>query len=220
MNIFKLSIPIKQTIYFHVFCNFKNGCAIHCKNINIHLTKLQSEATWKKIVQAAKIRNYKPVLDIVESREMNPPVDFSYHRDCYQVFTMKTMLDRLQKKSNWQKEKEERNMKTLQSYLNSSESYLTSSTQTRGSLEAPCSSVANILPDLCIICNKKVKYVKRKPESLRRCGMKTTQDSLKSFAEQINDKCCHYYQHVNFALQKQSIIQHVIKNIPVLKIKS
>ena len=63
----------------------------------------------KKIVQAAKIRNYKPVLDIVESREMNPPVDFSYHRDCYQVFTMKTMLDRLQKKSNWQKEKEERN---------------------------------------------------------------------------------------------------------------
>ena len=46
------------------------------------------------------------------------------------------------------------------------------------------SAGSTILPDICIICDKKNKYVKKKQELLRQCVVKQTQKRLEKFANE------------------------------------
>ena len=49
------------------------------------------------------------------------------------------------------------------------------------------SSNSTLLPNLYIFCGKDVKYKKRKPEQLRRCGAKQIRETLEKCAKEKND---------------------------------
>ena len=152
------------------------------------LTKLRKEETWKKIVEAAKIRSYKPVLEMAASHETNIPANVSYHRKCQQMFTLKKTLNQIKNRLKVQKEMEQQ--ESLQSLLNSCEDYQTSAPQLRSSFNLPSSTSTTsntLLPDLCVICNRKEKYFKRIAEPLRTCQMPSTVPTLKKFATDKQD---------------------------------
>ena len=122
--------------------------------------------TWKVIVEAAKKQSYAPVLELPESKSSSNesdglPPDICYHRQCYQIFTMKNLLKRIKKKSEDLTADEKTNQEELRSLIDHSQSYLTGTVMLRSS--STCSSVgSSILSDISIFCDKKNKYVKKK----------------------------------------------------------
>ena len=137
--------------------------------------------TWKVIVEAAKIRSYAPVLELSESKSLSNesdglPPDIYYHRQCYQIFTMKNLLKRIKKKSEDQRADEKKNQEELKSLIDRLQSYPTDTVMLRSSssISMYSSAGSSILPDICIICDKKNKYVKKKQEHLRLCGETNT----------------------------------------------
>ena len=144
-------------------------CIIHCSNnsnSNAPLVNLKSMDTWKVIVEAAKKQSYAPVLELPESKSSSNesdglPPDICYHRQCYQIFATKNLLKRIKKKSEDPTADEKTNQEELRSLIDHSQSYLTGTVMLRSS--STCSSAgSSILPDICIICDKKNKYVKKK----------------------------------------------------------
>ena len=78
--------------------------------------------SWRVIVEAAKIRAYAPVLELSESKSLSNesyclPPDICYHRQCYQIFTMKNLLRRIKKKSEDQRADEKKNQEELKSFI-------------------------------------------------------------------------------------------------------
>ena len=126
-------------------------------------------------------------MELFESNGESFPPDVKYHRDCHQRFIMKKILDRIERKSSILKEKERQNQQSLQSLLNVSDTYLTTANPLPPRTLPGTSLSSTLLPDSCIICDKKLKYVKRKPESLRKCEMKKTQSTLKAYAAEKKD---------------------------------
>ena len=141
--------------------------------------------TWKVIVEAAKIRSYAPVLELSESKSLSNesdglPPDICYHRQYYQIFAMKNLLKRIKTKSERLRANEKKNQEELKSLIDCLQSYLTDTVMLRSSsLISTCSSAgSSIILDICIICDKKNKYVQRKQERLRQCVVKQTQKTL------------------------------------------
>ena len=126
-------------------------------------------------------------MELFESNGASFPLDVKYHRDCHQRFIMKKILDRIERKSSILKEKERQNQESLQSLLNVSDTYLTTANPLPPRTSSGTSLSSTLLPDSCIICDKKLKYVKRKPESLRKCEVKKTQSTLKAHAAEKKD---------------------------------
>ena len=131
--------------------------------------------TWKVTVETAKIRSYAPVLELSKSKSLSNESgglspDICFHRQCYQIFTMKNLLKRIQKKSEDQRTDEKKNQKELKSLIDHSQSHLTDTVVLRSSSSiSTCSfTVSSTLPDICIICDKKNKYVKKKQEKAMR----------------------------------------------------
>ena len=139
---------------------------MHHSNSNTPLVNLKSMDTWKVIVEAAKKQSYAPVLELPESKSSSNesdglPPDICYHRQCYQIFTMKNLLKRIKKKSEDLTADEKTNQEELRSLIDHSQSYLTGTVMLRSS--STCSSVgSSILSDISIFCDKKNKYVKKK----------------------------------------------------------
>ena len=139
---------------------------MHHSNSNTPLVNLKSMDTWKVIVEAAKKQSYAPVLELPESKSSSNesdglPPDICYHRQCYQIFTMKNLLKRIKKKSEDLTADEKTNQEELRSLIDHSQSYLTGTVMLRSS--SRCSSVgSSILSDISIFCDKKNKYVKKK----------------------------------------------------------
>ena len=141
--------------------------------------------TWKVIVEAAKIRSYAPVLELSESKSLSNesdglPPDICYHRQYYQIFAMKNLLKRIKTKSECLRANEKKNQEELKSLIDCLQSYLTDTVMLRSSLLiSTCSSAgSSIILDICIICDKKNKYVQTKQERLRQCVVKQTQKTL------------------------------------------
>ena len=70
-------------------------CIIHSSNSVKNLSKLDSLSSWKPLVKAARIRNFVPVLRILEEVEPDIVPDIWYHRICRFIFTMKKTLERI-----------------------------------------------------------------------------------------------------------------------------
>ena len=145
--------------------------------------------TWKVIVEAAKTRSYPSVLELSESKSLSNesdglPPDICYHRQCYQIFTMKNLLKRNKKKSEDQRADEKKNQEELKSLIDRLQSYPTDTVMLRSSssISTYSSAGSSILPDICIICDKKNKYGKKKQKDLRQCLVKESQKTLKKFS--------------------------------------
>ena len=72
----------------------RSNCIIRCTNESGELTALHDIQSWKSLLKAAEIRQYKPILDLVETLKDEEIPDICYHRKCRSIFTMKTDLDR------------------------------------------------------------------------------------------------------------------------------
>ncbi|XP_053122764.1 uncharacterized protein LOC128332482 [Hemicordylus capensis] len=65
-----------------------------------HLVKLQSYESWITLLEAAKVRNHAPVLDVAKQlTEMEIP-GVRYHRKCRIRFTLKRELETLKRKAD------------------------------------------------------------------------------------------------------------------------
>ena len=102
---------------------------------------------------------------------------------------MKNLLKRIKKKSEDQRDDKKKNREELNSLTDLSQSYLTDTFMLRSSSSiSTCSSAGSpILSDICIICDKKNKYVKKKQKHLRQYVVKQTQKTLENFANERND---------------------------------
>lgn len=59
------------------------------------LVFLKDITSWQSLLQAARIRNHRPVLDIEETLQENEIPNISYHRKCRMLFTMKRELEKI-----------------------------------------------------------------------------------------------------------------------------
>lgn len=79
----------------------KKLCIIHqaVSDGDEHLVSPQSHASWLALLEAAKVRNHVPILDVAKTlQDKEVPILF-YHRKCRSMFTMKRDLETLKRKA-------------------------------------------------------------------------------------------------------------------------
>ena len=147
--------------------------AIHSTSANDNLTALDSLLTWEVMLKAAKIRSYKPVLNLVTSELNGYLAGVKYQRKCYQSFTHKLHLERLPKKSEQIQLQDKIKNDRLLAKLEETDTYIISPKRTTrrysSSKEKLPNASCHLLPNKCIFCYKEVKYVKRKRDFLKKC---------------------------------------------------
>ena len=79
----------------YICLDTRSNCIIHCTDENGELTAPHDIQSWKSLLNAAEIRQYKPILDLVETLKEKEIPDIRYHRKCRSIFTMKKDLDRI-----------------------------------------------------------------------------------------------------------------------------
>ena len=129
---------------------------------------------------AAQIRNHGRILQ--KSQGLWPveiSTDVQYHRQCYQQFTNKNSLNILQKQSEKHKE-------NLRSIMQQCISYDTDESS-KPKRSSSSSSSGILLPDLCIFCDKTLKYKSRKSKPLRKCEVKQVREKLEQCAKEKSD---------------------------------
>ena len=77
-------------------------------------------------------------------------------------------------------------MESLPEIIEKSDLFETDEDKLKWSSSSSLSSV--LLPDLCIFCDKDVKYKKIKPKQHRKCEAKQVRDTLEKYAK---DKNCY-----------------------------
>ena len=127
-------------------------CIIYSSNSVENLNKLDSLPSWKTLINAACIRNFEPILRILEEVESDTVPDIWYHRKCWSIFTMKKTLQHIKNKKE----------------SGSSECTRSQSEPVRRSVRSPCSEL--LWPKKCLICSKP-KHIgnKRTREKLILC---------------------------------------------------
>ena len=101
------------------------------------------------------MRNYEPILRIINTTEV--PAGVQYHEQCYQKFAIKSLLKRVKKRS-------EKNMESLPEIIQKSDSFENGENKPKRSSSNLSNSI--LLPNLCIFCDKEIRYNPRKPEQL------------------------------------------------------
>ena len=70
---------------------------IHITDANESLVELKNPNTWENLKKAARVRNFTTGnLDLMNDDDSIVP-DVKYHRKCYQAFTMKSKLEKIEK---------------------------------------------------------------------------------------------------------------------------
>ena len=111
-------------------------CIIHCSDATGELSSLQDPKSWKSLLNAAEIRDYKPVLAL----KGNDMPQIAYHRKCRSIFTMKKDLERI---------------KQVSSQCNA-----IASESGRRSCERKPPEKGTTYKHVCIFCDKVTKYLK------------------------------------------------------------
>ena len=132
--------------------------------------------TWQTLQNASRIRKQTIECQVDPDDSENLPVIF-YHRKCYQYFTMKSVLTKIEEERIKQFEALKARSEAIVSYeekveersTRSSESVLRDNNQT-------------VLPKMCIFC-KRNKYVKRRLEKLIQCVELRAVESIREAAK-------------------------------------
>ena len=64
----------------HICLDTRSNCIIHCTDGSGELSALHDVQSWKSLLRAAEIRQYKPILDLVETFKDEEIPDIRYHR--------------------------------------------------------------------------------------------------------------------------------------------
>ena len=82
----------------------KDQCIIHYTTVSYegddHLVSPQSYDSWLTLLEATKVRNHFPILQIAKLLEGNEVPNIFYHRRCRSLFTMKRDLKTLKRKAD------------------------------------------------------------------------------------------------------------------------
>jgi len=153
----------------------KNQCIIHMtasKEDDEHLVSPQSNDLWLTLLEAAKVRNHAPILDIAKQLEDEEVPKIFYHRKCRSLFTMKRDLETLKRKA----------AESLTDEAGSS-----GSTSKRPSRRS--SSEGRVHNPICIFCNK-VKFQKhsKSREKLTQAVQLKADQTLRECAIQKGDE--------------------------------
>ena len=146
------------------------------------LVSLKLPSTWNTIKRAAEIRKHNIINADVDPDSGVP--DLKYHRLCYQTFTMKSKLERIQNQNLKNELELKSKISTVLDYDCSEETPETDKNRPkRQSLKGD----SLLLPHECIFCKKKNKYKNRKLEHLVKCVEKRAIDTIKHAATAAND---------------------------------
>lgn len=157
--------------------SLKKQCIIHqetAKEDNDRLVTPQDYQSWKTLFEAAKVRNYSPILDIAKELGEKDIPRIYYHRKCRSLFTMKRDLETLKRKS----------MESIAG--EAGEDICKSKRPSRRS-----SSETRVYDPICIFCNKE-KFLKgsksrerltqavqlRADQTLRECATRKGDDKI------------------------------------------
>ena len=149
-------------------------CIIHHESVKKEekLVSIQDVESWNTLLNAAKIRNYQPIVAIAANTEENEIPNVHYHRTCRSLFTMKKSLDSLSKENSTQP-------------LHNSES--DNQERRLSSRHAPSSS--RVYGAVCMFCDSSSKYVKRgnTPEILVKCVDLRADNKIRKIATEKGD---------------------------------
>ena len=73
-------------------------CIIHCTDSTEKLVMLPSMESWKKLIEAAKIRQNQTILNLAESTDEGEMPRVKYHVECGKAFTHKGSLEVIKNK--------------------------------------------------------------------------------------------------------------------------
>ncbi len=76
-------------------------CTQKSKEDNDHLLSPKKYESWLTLLDAARVRQYAPTLDIAGQLGDKEFPKLSYHRKCRSTFTMKRDLKRKSSESRW-----------------------------------------------------------------------------------------------------------------------
>ena len=115
-----------------------------------------------------------------------------YHRECYQKFTLKSLLKRIKEKSKQQKIDEDMKQKHLEVLIDQATFDENNKPATQSSSSSSVTLQSPILLEKCIFCDKMTKYKKRKKEHLRQCTDTKAKETIeRSAKEKMIFQCFH-----------------------------
>ena len=141
-------------------------CIIHMSEDDGNLVTPKDIDSWKTLLKAADIRNYKPVLEVAKTVEEGAiPTSVMYHRKCRILFTMKQELEKLSR-AKCDEENRENPMEI----------------QKRITRQAPSNN--RTYGQICIFCEKVSKYQKssKTRDPLIKCCDLRADDSIRKSA--------------------------------------
>lgn len=157
----------------HVQLSIKKKCIIHhnVSDDDEHLVCPQNYNSWSTLLEAAKVRNHRPILEIAEQLKGTELQEIFYHRKCRSLFTMKRDLETLKRKADSVNDEP-------------STSGCTPKRPSRKSL-----SESRVYDPICIFCNK-VKYLKssRTREKLTQAVQLRADQRVRDIAVQRGDE--------------------------------
>ena len=139
-------------------------CIIHCTSTEGQLSKLSGYESWLTLLEAAKHRNFEPILEASRLLVDHEIPNIWYHRSCRSVFTLKKNLDKFVQDDNGE-------------------------TLTRKSQRNVISnSSGTVLPKTCLFCQKEKYLCKtRTREKLVLCTDLRVDTSLKEASKAKQD---------------------------------
>ena len=95
----------------------KEKCILHEASTKIDskekLVSFQTNRSWLTLVEAAKVRNYLPLLAILPTLCNNEVPKIQYHRKCRSLFTLKRELESLKRKMPINEDIQMSNLKSM-----------------------------------------------------------------------------------------------------------
>ena len=133
-------------------------------------TMVKNSQSWDPLLDAAKIRNFIPILDLAAGCQPGEIPDVKYHKNCRSMFVMKKNLERIQ------------NQQSVSGETQSDEELV------RKSARKSDKNAGRLFDDNCIFCDKKVRYIKaNKKEIAQPCSTKNAEENIKKWATLKND---------------------------------
>ena len=156
------------------------ACLTHCTDSDESLVTLTKISTWEVVLNTARIRNFIPVLQLSNTTDIPK---MNYHRKCYQIFTMKCVLQQIEKETTKRNEEIRKGEERLRLLLQEADTFETEEDKPK----REGSSNSTLLPNKCLFCGKEKVYIKRKAEKLTKCCGKRVEQTIEKAATEKND---------------------------------
>ena len=146
-------------------------CIIHFEQVTKeHLVELKDRASWETLLNAAKIRKFKAVIEIGENLGESDTQAVKYDRKCRSLFTLKRDLQKL-------------NSENDKTFLPTSSNIRSSNRNSTSSQRRECEK----LPLNCMFCQQTKRVTSTEKKEKLMCQIKLRADKLIKEANLLNN---------------------------------